>query len=192
MKTSAEAEFRAFVVSRWPRMLRTARLLTGHHHDAEDLVQASLAKAYVRWERVQGTDDPDAYVWRIMINANVDRLRRRRAREWLTTRFPETAAPDRTDGIAERSVLAEALHRLPPRQRAVIVLRYLEDRSESDVARILGTRVGTVRSHVARALRKLRDQPGMRDAGRGGETGGGTGRVCTTPSAGGPRSEEVR
>ncbi|WNO74476.1 MULTISPECIES: SigE family RNA polymerase sigma factor [unclassified Streptomyces] len=161
MKTSAEADFRAFVVSRWPRMLRTARLLTGHHHDAEDLVQAALAKAYVKWERIQRTDDPDAYVWRIMINANVDRLRRTRAREWLTTRFPETAAPDRTEGIAERSALVQALDRLPPRQRAVIVLRYLEDRTESEVARLLGTRIGTVRSHGARALRRLRGEPGV-------------------------------
>ncbi|MEO3973973.1 SigE family RNA polymerase sigma factor [Streptomyces sp. CAU 1734] len=163
MKSSAEAEFQAFVVSRWPRMLRTARLLTGHHHDAEDLVQSALATAYAKWERVVRADDPDAYVWRIMINTNTDRLRRNRAREWLTARFPESAAPDRTDRIADRGELMAALHRLPARQRAVIVLRYLEDRSESEVATLLGTRVGTVRSHAARALRKLREHPGVTD-----------------------------
>ncbi|MFI6286479.1 SigE family RNA polymerase sigma factor [Streptomyces sp. NPDC051018] len=188
MKTSEEAEFRAFVTSRWPRMLRTARLLTGHHHDAEDLVQAVLAKAYVKWERIQRTDDPDAYVWRIMINANVDRLRRTRVREWLTNRIPETAVPDGTERIAERSALAEALHRLPPRQRAVIVLRYLEDRSESEVAGLLGTRVGTVRSHAARALRALRDQPGM----NGTDTGEDASAGSTVTPRGGLRSEEVR
>lgn len=165
MKSSTEAEFRAFVVSRWPRMLRTAHLLTGHHHDAEDLVQAALAKAYVKWERIQAADDPDSYVWRIMINANVDRLRRMRLREWLTTRFPDSPGPERADDVAERSaersaVLA-ALARLPAKQRAVVVLRYLEDRSESEVARLLGTGVGTVRSHTARALKKLREQPGL-------------------------------
>ncbi|MET7618116.1 SigE family RNA polymerase sigma factor [Streptomyces sp. NPDC005408] len=181
MKTSAETEFRAFVVSSWPRMLRTARLLTGHHHDAEDLVQAALAKAYVKWERIQRTEDPDAYVWRIMINANVDRLRRMRAREWLTNRFPETAAPDRTDGLAQRSAIAEALDRLPAKQRAVIVLRYLEDHSETEVARLLGTRVGTVRSHTARALRKLRAEPGITGAGAG---------LAAAP-AGGRTSEEL-
>ncbi|MFF8955899.1 SigE family RNA polymerase sigma factor [Streptomyces sp. NPDC014894] len=167
MKTSAEVEFKAFVVSRWPRMLRTARLLTGNHHDAEDLVQAALAKAYVKWERVQRADDIDAYVWRIMINANADRLRLVRVREWLTSGFPETAAPDRTDGIADRSALSAALRGLPPRQRAVVVLRYLEDRSETEVARMLGTRVGTVRSHTARALRRLREQPGVTEAWAG-------------------------
>ncbi|MGW1542188.1 SigE family RNA polymerase sigma factor [Streptomyces sp. NPDC002309] len=157
MKTSTEAEFREFVVSRWPRMLRTAHLLTGQHHDAEDLVQTALAKAYVKWERIRRTDDPDAYVWRIMININVDRLRRMKGREWLTTRFPEPQAPDHIEGLAERSAIRDALSRLPPKQRAVAVLRYLEDRSESEVARLLGTSVGTVRSHAARALKKLRE-----------------------------------
>lgn len=169
LKSSAEAEFRAFVVNRWPRLLRTAHLLTGHHHDAEDLVQAALAKAYVKWERIQGADDPDSYVWRIMINANVDRLRRLRLREWLTTRFPESAAPDRADAVAERSALMEALGRLPAKQRAVVVLRYLEDRSETEVARLLGTGVGTVRSHTARALKKLREQPAIVQVGAAGE-----------------------
>ncbi|GAA2228488.1 SigE family RNA polymerase sigma factor [Streptomyces amakusaensis] len=167
MKTSAEVEFKAFVVSRWPRMLRTARLLTGNHHDAEDLVQAALAKAYVKWERVRRADDMDAYVWRIMINANADRLRLIRVREWLTSGFPEAEAPDRTDCIAERSALTEVLQELPPRQRAVVVLRYLEDRSETEVARMLGTRVGTVRSHTARALRRLREQLSVTEAWAG-------------------------
>ncbi|MCP3769463.1 MULTISPECIES: SigE family RNA polymerase sigma factor [Streptomyces] len=178
MKTSTEADFRAFVVSRWPRMLRSAHLLTGHHHDAEDLVQAALAKAYVRWERIQRTDDPDSYVWRIMINANVDRLRRAKVREWLTDRFPEPAAPDHDDTVAERSAVLDALARLSAKQRAVVVLRYLEDRSETEVARLLGTGVGTVRSHTARALRKLREEALVPEevalaARRGTEGGGG-------------------
>ncbi|MET9112501.1 SigE family RNA polymerase sigma factor [Streptomyces zhihengii] len=164
MKTSAEADFRTFVASRWPRMLRTAHLLTGHHHDAEDLVQAALAKAYVKWDRVRRADDPDAYVWRIMINTNTDRLRRLRLREWLTTRIPDTAAPDGADGVMERGAVLDALAQLPPRQRAVIVLRYLEDRGEREVASLLGTGVGTVRSHTARALKKLREHPGIHAA----------------------------
>ncbi|MFH9732341.1 SigE family RNA polymerase sigma factor [Streptomyces sp. NPDC017260] len=158
MKTSTEADFQAFAVSRWPRMLRSARLLTGHHHDAEDLVQAALAKAYVKWERIQRTDDPDSYVWRIMINANVDRLRRAKVGEWLTNRFPERAAPGHDDAVAERGAVLDALARLSAKQRTVVVLRYLEDRSETEVAHLLGTGVGTVRSHTARALRKLREQ----------------------------------
>ncbi|WP_101258423.1 SigE family RNA polymerase sigma factor [Streptomyces barkulensis] len=156
MKTSAEAEYRQYVADRWPRMLRTAYLLTGNHHDAEDLAQVALAKAYTGWERVQRAADPDAYVWRIMINANADRLRRLKVREWLTDRFPERQSADRADRIVDRSLLMEALGRLPARQRAVVVLRFLEDRSESEVAAVLGTGVGTVRSHTARALARLR------------------------------------
>lgn len=156
MKKSAEAEFRSFVVTRWPRMLRTAYLLTGHHQDAEDLVQAALAKAYTKWDRVQRARDPDAYVWRIMINTNVDRMRSFKSGEWLTSWFPEAGTPDGAEQVVERRVLLEALRRLPPRQRATVVLRYLEDRSETEVAELLGTRVGTVRSQTASALGKLR------------------------------------
>ena len=156
MKKSAEAEFRLFVTSRWGRLMRTAYLLTGHHQDAEDLVQSALVKAYTSWGRVRRSQDPDAYVWRIMINVNIDRLRRFKLGEWLTHWLPESPAPDRTDQVVERSALLDALQELPPRQRATVVLRYLEDRSESEVAAMLGTRVGTVRSQNAKALSRLR------------------------------------
>ncbi|MFE6281039.1 SigE family RNA polymerase sigma factor [Streptomyces sp. NPDC057877] len=156
MNKSAEDDFRSFVDSRWPRLLRTAYLLTGHHQDAEDLVQAALVRAYTRWERVRSAHNPEAYVWRILINTNADRLRRRRFGEWLTHWLPERSAPDCTDQLVERGVLLEALRALPARQRATVVLRYLEDRSESEVAELLGTSVGTVRSQTARALARLR------------------------------------
>ncbi|MBW1598279.1 SigE family RNA polymerase sigma factor [Streptomyces sp. JJ38] len=156
MNKSAEDDFRSFVEGRWPRLLRTAYLLTGHHQDAEDLVQAALARAYTRWERVRAARDPDAYVWRILINTNTDRMRRLRLGEWLTQWLPERAAPDGTDQLVERSVLLDALRCLPVRQRATVVLRYLEDRSETEVAELLGTGVGTVRSQTARALTRLR------------------------------------
>ncbi|MEE1928614.1 SigE family RNA polymerase sigma factor [Streptomyces sp. TRM 70351] len=156
MKKSAEDDFRSFVHSRWSRLLRTAYLLTGHHQDAEDLVQAALARAYTRWEKVRRARDPDAYVWRILINTNTDRLRRNRISEWLTHWLPERATSDRADQVVERSVLLDALRTLPVRQRATVVLRYLEDRSESEVAELLGTGVGTVRSQTARALTRLR------------------------------------
>lgn len=165
-------------------MLRTARLLTGNHHDAEDLVQSALVKTYVKWERVRRADEPDAYVWRILLNTNADRARLKRVREWLTPCFPETVAPDRVDGIAEAGAVAQALRRLPARQRAVIVLRYLEDRSESEVAHILGTHVGTVRSHAARALYRLREQPGVLQEWAGTPGADRTGV--------GPKAEEAR
>ncbi|UCM87619.1 SigE family RNA polymerase sigma factor [Streptomyces marincola] len=158
-----DADFRSFVLSRWARLLRTAYLLTGHHHDAEDLAQLALAKAYAGWDRVTRAADPDAYVWRIMINAHRERIRRLRVPEWLTTRFPERSVRDRADHVLARDVLTGALQRLPPRQRAAVVLRYVEDRTETEVAALLGTRVGTVRSRAARGLEKLRADPAVRD-----------------------------
>ncbi|WP_049568449.1 SigE family RNA polymerase sigma factor [Streptomyces sp. SBT349] len=178
--SSRDADFRTYAVSRWPRLLRTAYLLTGHHHDAEDLVQSALVKAYAAWARVTRATDPDAYVWRIMINAHRDRVRGLRVPEWLTTRFPEQSVRDRADHVLDRDVLTGALQRLPPRQRAAVVLRYVEDRTETEVAALLGTRVGTVRSRAARGLEKLRADPavrGLRAPERGQEvtTRAGTG-----------------
>jgi RNA polymerase sigma-70 factor (sigma-E family) len=160
---AADDDFRAFVGARWRRMLRTAYLLTGSPHDAEDLVQTALARTYSRWGRVQRADDPDAYVWRVMINLNVDRLRRRSVREWLTDRLPERLAGDRSDQVATRSALLDALGRLPARQRAVVVLRYAEDRSETEVAAMLGIGVGTVRGYSSRGLARLRDDGALQD-----------------------------
>ncbi|TDC26493.1 SigE family RNA polymerase sigma factor [Streptomyces sp. 8K308] len=165
-----DADFRTFAVSRWPRLLRTAYLLTGHHHDAEDLAQLALVKAYARWARVTQATDPDAYVWRILINANRDRIRGLRLPEWLTSRFPDQTVRDRVDHVLARDVLTAALQRLPPRQRAAVVLRYVEDRTETEVASLLGIRVGTVRSRSARGLEKLRADPAVRDL-RAPETG---------------------
>ncbi|MFI7274300.1 SigE family RNA polymerase sigma factor [Streptomyces sp. NPDC049879] len=156
MRKEAEEAFRAYAAGRWHRLLRTAFLLTGHHHDAEDLVQAALARAYVKWERVRRADDQDAYVWRIMINLHRDRVRGPRAPEWLTTRFPERTGGDGADQIAVRDALVRALLRLPARQRAAVVLRYAEDRSETEVAALLGARLGTVRSQTARGIARLR------------------------------------
>ncbi|MDT0445329.1 SigE family RNA polymerase sigma factor [Streptomyces johnsoniae] len=158
-----DADFRTFAVSRWSPLLRTAYLLTGNHHDAEDLTQSALVKAYARWDRVTQAADPDAYVWRIMINAHRDRVRRLRVPEWLTTRFPEQTVRDRVDNVLARGVLTAALQRLPPRQRAAVVLRYVEDRTETEVAALLGVRVGTVRSRSARGLEKLRADPAVLD-----------------------------
>lgn len=163
MHDATDADFRSYMTARWTRLLRTAYLLTGNHHDAEDLVQTALAKAYTRWRKVCDADNPDAYVWRIMININVDRLRKASVREWLTQWLPEKPAPDASDRVAVRGALLQALGRLPPRQRAVVVLRYLEDRTETEVAALLGTGVGTVRSQTYRGLARLRGDGALRD-----------------------------
>ncbi|ARQ69870.1 SigE family RNA polymerase sigma factor [Streptomyces marincola] len=161
MRESVEADFRSFMTSRWTRLLRTAYLLAGNHHDAEDLAQTALTKAYCGWERVRRADDPDAYVWRIMINVHRDRLRGIKLREWLTSWLPERAAADGSERVVVRGALMQALGRLSPKQRAVVVLRYLEDRSETEVAALLGMGVGTVRTHSARGLRRLREDSAL-------------------------------
>jgi len=158
-----EDDFQVFMVARWPALLRTAYLLTGNRHDAEDLAQAALARAFSKWSRVRRADNPDAYVWRIMINVNVDRIRKLKGREWLTHRLPEHPAADRSEEVVARGALLDALGRLPAQQRAVVVLRYMEDRTESEVAQLLGVGVGTVRSHAARARAKLRADGALRD-----------------------------
>ncbi len=145
-------DFTEYVVARRVGLVRTAYLLTGNIHDAEDLVQATLIKAAAAWERVTG--DPDPYLRRIMINQNISRWRRRRWRE-LPGAIPDVpaATPD-TDTALE---LQHALGELTPKQRAVIVLRYFEGLSEMEIADTLGVSAGTVKSQAHAAIRRLRD-----------------------------------
>ncbi|NYI04522.1 SigE family RNA polymerase sigma factor [Allostreptomyces psammosilenae] len=177
MQTQADEEFSSFVAARWTRMVRTAYALTGNHHDAEDLVQQTMANAYARWGRVSGADNPDAYVWRMVLNANVDRLRRARLREWLTTRIPDTPQPDPTHETDRRSVLLSALRRLPRRQREAVILRYVADLSETQAAAVLGSSVGTVKSQASRGLAKLRQDGALAELVpvTGGRAGAGPG-----------------
>ena len=147
--------FDAYVAARYASLLRTAYLLTGHHHDAEDLVQTTLVKAVGAWKRIE--DSPDAYVRRILVNENVSRWRRHRGREVLTERAPDRAVHDRSD---ESLALRDALAGLAPRQRAVIVLRYYEDLTERETAEVLGVAVGTVKSQTRDALVRLREVSG--------------------------------
>lgn len=163
-------DFEEYVVARQAALLRTAYLLTGHQQDAEDLVQTALIKAVPHWHRIQGT--PDAYVRRILVRENVSRWRRRRWREVSVDRPVEGPTPrdDPEDRLALRAALAE----LAPRQRAVIVLRYLEDLSERDTAELLGVSVGTVKSQARDALARLRDLVPDATGGPGARSGTGS------------------
>ncbi|WP_433834260.1 SigE family RNA polymerase sigma factor [Actinoplanes sp. CA-015351] len=154
---SNEAEFTAFVVDRAPALVRVAYALTGDQQTAEDLVQSALAKAFARWSRISG--DPEPYVRRIIYNDRVSGWRRQGRRpELLMAELPEAGPAYRHDqDTALRLTLRQALLSLPPRQRAVLVLRYLEDRSVEQTAEVLGCRPGTVASQAARALKKLRE-----------------------------------
>jgi RNA polymerase sigma-70 factor (sigma-E family) len=148
-----EAGFRAFVEANASALLHTARLLTGDHHRAEDLVQTALSKLYPRWERV---DEPLAYARRTMVTSHIDARRRLWWGERPTDDLPERSDTDATVASDERDQLRRLLGELPPRERAVIVLRYYCDLSEQDTARTLKIPVGTVKSSCARALAKLR------------------------------------
>ncbi|MFJ4488973.1 SigE family RNA polymerase sigma factor [Streptomyces diastaticus] len=160
-RTDSSPDVETFAAARWPGLLRTAYLLTGDHHEAEDLVQVTLAKLYPAWPRVRGLDEPDAYVRRALVNNNLSRFRKRRVVQLLTSRLPERAQEGGAARTEERSLLLEALGTLPPRQRAVVVLRYWEDLSEQQTAEVLGCSPGNVKSQASRGLRKLRDHPAL-------------------------------
>ncbi|WP_245956639.1 SigE family RNA polymerase sigma factor [Nonomuraea fuscirosea] len=148
----------AFVEARSPRLLRTAYLLCRDWTQAEDLLQTALVRVWRAWGRVG--EHPDAYVSRVLVNTHLSWRRRLWRRELPTDAPPETVVPDDEIGMTdERAVLWAALGRLPPRQRAVLVLRYFEDLPESVVAEILNCSIGTVKSQSSKALAKLRIDP---------------------------------
>lgn len=149
---ASHVEFDEFVVARSPVLLRTAYLLTRDPQLAEDLLQTALTKAWFSWKRIDG--DPEPYVRRILINASVSWWRKRWTHETPTKFVPEPAAG--VEPPADVHDLMQALGRLPDRQRAVVVLRYIEDRTEADTAALMGCSVGTVKSQCAKALNKLR------------------------------------
>lgn len=168
-------DFDAFAGARWPHLVRTAYLLTGDHHEAEDLVQSTLAKVYLGWPRIRRLDVPEAYVQRALVNNNLSRFRKRRVVHLLTPLLPERARADPHSPVEDRALLMAALAALPPRQRAVVVLRYWEDLSEQQVADILGCSPGNVKSQASRGLRKLRDHPALAElAGASAPGPGGT------------------
>ncbi|MGW0661958.1 SigE family RNA polymerase sigma factor [Streptodolium elevatio] len=164
MKPDDAAAFHEFVRSQWPRLVRTAYLMTGDYAEAEDVAQTALARAGAAWRRIQATERPDAYVRRILVNCNNNRFRRKRPALVLAERPPDAAGPDPTVRVDQRDALRVALLKLPPRQRAAVVLRYWEDLPEAEVAQAMGCSVGTVKSQAARGLAKLREDPALADS----------------------------
>ncbi|MBK1784424.1 SigE family RNA polymerase sigma factor [Prauserella sp. ASG 168] len=148
-------DFAEFVEASLPGLLRYGHALTGNPHDAADLVQTVLEKIGSRWSHVlHKTGDPLAYVRRSMANAHISKWRRLR-RENLVADIPEPNAFTPTDPF-EHEPLWQALRDLPPRQRAVIVLRYYEGLSEAEIAESLGVSPGTVKSQASKAIASLR------------------------------------
>lgn len=163
----AQVDFDGFVGARSAHLLRTAYLLTRDHALAEDLLQTALTKAWFRWDRLDG--DPEPYVRKVLVNTYASWWRRRWNGETPSEELPEPGhgsgradarRPDPADPDGSHD-LWTALGRLPRRQRAVVVLRYFEDLTEAETARLLECSVGTVKSQAAKALAKLRVDPAL-------------------------------
>lgn len=166
LDASADAEFSEFMHARWYQLVRLGFGLTGDRQAAEDLAQTAFARAYASWSRVRKADDPDAYVRRIVVNANRSRFRKMRVSELLTDSLPELAIQsDPASQRDDRAVLIDALMRLSRGQRAAVVLRYWLDLTEAETAEILGCSVGNVKSQAARGLAKLRSSAALVEGG---------------------------
>jgi RNA polymerase sigma-70 factor (sigma-E family) len=164
---STVPDFASFYLAARPTLLRTTYAVTGDRQLAEDAVQVAFAKAYASWARVHRASDPTAYVRRIAINAAIGHHRRASfRRETPVDRLPDRTA-DAGPDLLERDEVWRAVRALPPRQRAVVVLRYYEDLSERQIADALGCRPGTVKSQAAAALATLRARLGELDPAEG-------------------------
>jgi RNA polymerase sigma-70 factor (sigma-E family) len=155
-----DSSFEDFVAGSSARLFTMARLLTGGNRaEAEDLLQGAYERAYRRWGRITRRADPERYVRQILVNASIDRWRRigRHPEMPLAGSGADPRTADTAAAVADRDLLLRGLAALPPRQRAVLVLRYFEDLSEAETATMLGCSVGTVKSQAARGLARLRD-----------------------------------
>lgn len=156
MSDLPEGHFADFVSSRLPALYRYGYVLTGDQHDAEELVQEALTRTGASWHRVRNQHDPEGYVRQTMVRLMCNRWRRP-IRERLVARPPEVAVLDRGLELVEsRQSLEELLDALPARQRAVLVLRYVEDLSEQQIADVMQCSPGTVKSQASKALAALR------------------------------------
>jgi RNA polymerase sigma-70 factor (sigma-E family) len=148
--------FAEYVRNRSGALLRAALTMTGNRADAEDLVQATLVKAFQSWDKITDPRALDIYVRRVMVNTHISGWRRRRLDEYPTDEVPDSPAADSTEDSDLHDVVQRAVDRLPRQMRAAVMLRFYDDMTEPEVAAALGVSVGTVKSTVARAVAKLR------------------------------------
>jgi len=151
---SESSDFREFVSARQGALRRTAYLLCGDWHQAQDLTQQTFAKLFVAWSRVRAVEAVDAYARQVLVRTFIDESRKRRNHELATADLPDTGAE--SPEIETRMALMEALKQLSPRQRAVVALRFWDDMSVEATAEALGMKANTVKSDTARALTKLK------------------------------------
>jgi RNA polymerase sigma-70 factor (sigma-E family) len=155
VRRKPEPDFSEFMRARWAALFRTAYLLTGSRPEAEDLLQEALAKTCVRWRRIRDKSAADAYVRRIMAH-DASRSWRRKRRERSTAELPDAGHDGGLDRREAHLDLWTHIQALPPRMRAILVLRYYEDLSAADTARELGCSVGAVKSQAHHAIKRLR------------------------------------
>ncbi|MEO7352604.1 MAG: SigE family RNA polymerase sigma factor [Marmoricola sp.] len=158
MRAPSDAEFSDFVQAAWPGLYRTAWLLVGDPGLAEDLVQTSLAKTYASWGRVRDLSAARGYARTVMVNTASSWFRKRSWKNEVPTGELEDVGVERD--ATDRVALMDALSQLPPRQRAVVVLRFYEDLSVEQTAEVLSISPGTVKSQASHALEKLRTSLG--------------------------------
>lgn len=151
---SQEDEFTEYARAAAPRLRRTAFLLCHDWHLAQDFTQTALAKLFVHWSNIQRRETPDAYARKVLLRVFLDHQRRSSSREVVVDRVAETAAPSSHPEL--RVTLLEALRRISPRDRAILVLRYWEDQSIETVAGLLGVSEATIKTQSARGLSRLR------------------------------------
>ncbi|HEV7204801.1 MAG TPA: SigE family RNA polymerase sigma factor [Jatrophihabitans sp.] len=158
---AVRSDFEDFAREYWSTLMSIGVAVSGSRAEAEDLVQTALANAYVRWRRIR-RDQALAYLRRSILNGNVSRWRRHRGSELVVAEPPERAVSrSGTQGVDDRQILLPLLRALPPRQRAVLVLRYLGDVPDDEIAETLEISVGTVRSQAFRGLAALRAATGV-------------------------------
>jgi RNA polymerase sigma-70 factor (sigma-E family) len=157
VKPDEDRSFDDFALSRGPALVRLAYLMVRDHHLAQDLAQECLARLHRHWPRVSVLDNPDAYARKVMLNQLLSWRRKRWWSERPVAEFRDTADPSQlhNDG-PDREGIWVLLGTLPPRQRAVLALRYYEDLNDTEIAALLGCAPATVRVHASKALARLR------------------------------------
>lgn len=155
MRQDEEDQFADFVRAHSARLFRTAFLMSGDYQRAEDLLQTTLVRVYQRWPRVAAMDRPVGYAHKVLASQAASWWRRRSSHETPLVLLDEPAWGGRMDHVAEHERVWKAVLSLPPRQRAVTVLRYYEDLTEAEIADTLAMAPGTVKSHSHAAARRL-------------------------------------
>jgi len=150
-----EDDFSAYASGRWAPLVRSAVLLGCSASDAEDVAQSALVKTWSHWKRVRQAAEPDAYVYRIMVNTLATSRRRKWHGEQPVSHMPEQASADRTTEVVLRDAIVAALRALPTDQQQVLVLRYVADLTERATAEVLGIALGTVKSRTSRGIAAL-------------------------------------